>query len=123
MVSRRTAPLASVSEDDPILATTRITGPARSRTRTIRCARRRPRALQCTCDAEALQPPVDVRQRVGGGDVVERDRPLHITTRETELVLIDALEAEAPWLGSQREEPVASGFGAAGLAHEVRHAI
>ena len=54
--------------------------------------------------AEPLQLVVDVRQRLGGRDVVEGDHPLDLTADQTELVLADALDASALGLGAEDDD-------------------
>ena len=68
--------------------------------------------------AEALQLEVDVRQRLGRGDVVERDHPLHLPADQSELVLAEALDASALDLRADDHDALGRRLLLAGLVHE-----
>ena len=59
--------------------------------------------------AEPFEPVVDVDERLGRGDVVERDDPLDLATDEPELAVGDPLDDGATRLGAQDDDAVAVG--------------
>ena len=97
-----------MSDDVPILATRRTQAscwysklkPA-TQTTSPSCA---PARDQDPRDAEPLHLMVDVRQRLGRGDVVEGDDALDLAADQPELVLAEALDATAVRLGPDDDD-------------------
>src|SRR3954451_18447536 len=81
----------------------------------------RARARQDLRYTEPLHLVVDVRQRLGRRDVVERDDPFQLPSDETELVLPQTLGASTFDLRPQDDDSRRDGLFVAGLVHERGH--
>src|SRR3954453_10936228 len=120
-------PRLSVSELEPILATTVGTrSPFRLVLEAVgtdvdNVAFGGAGARQRLAHAEAAQPGVRVGQRVGVREVGQGDGPLGRPPVHPELTLAEAFDGDALGDGPVDHEAVGLGLGPAGLAHHRRH--